>query len=51
MSAYRLATGWVVRVSKPGGGDIFKTGPGSYPTAYKMGNASLLGCKAAGAWP
>jgi hypothetical protein len=45
-SAYRLAMGWVVRGSKPGGGDIFCTctnRPWGPPSLIYMGTGSFPG--------
>jgi hypothetical protein len=48
-SVQRLATGWTVRGSNPGGGEIFRTRPhrvwGPHYLLYKMGNGSLPGVK------
>ena len=41
---YRLATGWTVQGSKPGGGEIFRTvqtGPVAHPASCTMGTGSL----------
>jgi hypothetical protein len=46
-SVYRLATGWTVRGSNPGGGRDFQepvqTGPGAHPASCKMGIGSFPG--------
>ena len=53
-SVWRLATGWAVWGSNPGGGEIFLTrldqpwGPA--PPSYTMGNGIFPGGKAAGTW-
>jgi hypothetical protein len=47
-SVQRLATGWTVRGSNPGGDDIFstaQTGPGAHPAIYTMGTESFPGVK------
>jgi hypothetical protein len=44
-SAYRLATGWTVRGSNPGGGEIF---PGAHPASYTIGTGSFPGLKRPG---
>ena len=45
-SLQRLATGWTLRGSNPGG-SIYsapvQTGPGAHPTSYTMGTGSLAG--------
>jgi hypothetical protein len=45
----RLATGWTVRGSNPGGRDIFRTrpdtDPGAHPASYIMGTGSFPGLK------
>jgi hypothetical protein len=50
-SAERLPTGWTVRRSNPGGGDIFRTRterPGAHPASYTMGTGSFSGVKRPG---
>jgi hypothetical protein len=45
-SVSRLATGWTVRGSRPGGGEIFWTcpdRPGAHPASYTMGTGSFPG--------
>jgi hypothetical protein len=53
-SVQRLATGWTVRGSNPGGGDVFRTRPdrpwGPSGLLYN-GHQVFPGGKAAGAWP
>jgi len=53
-SVQRLATGWTVRRSNPGGGEVFHNRPdrpwGS-PNLLYNGYRIFLGGKAAGAWP
>jgi len=47
---WRLATGWTVRGSNPGGSEIFCTCPNrplADPASYTMGTESLPGLK----WP
>ena len=48
-----VATGWAVRGSNPGGGEIFRTPPdppwGS-PSLLRNGNRVFPGGKVAGAW-
>ena len=48
----RLATGWTVRGSNPGGGGGFsapvQTGPGAQPASYTMDTASIPGVKRPG---
>jgi hypothetical protein len=50
-SLQRLAMGWTVRGSKPGGGARFsapvQTSPGAHPASYTVGTGSLPGVK----WP
>ena len=49
----RLATGWTVRGSNPGGGQIFRTRPGrpwGPPSLLYSGYRVFPGGKAAGAW-
>jgi len=49
----RLATGWTVRRSNPGGGQIFRTRPDrpwAHPASCATGTGFLSGGKAAGAW-
>jgi hypothetical protein len=44
----RLTTGWTVRGSNPGGGEIFphvQTCPGTHPASCTMGTASFPGVK------
>ena len=51
-SVQRLATGWTVRGSNPGGGARFsaplQTVPGAHPASYTMVTASLPGVKRSG---
>jgi hypothetical protein len=47
-SVQRLATGWTVRGSKPGGGEIFRTRPGAHPASCTMGTGSFPGVKRPG---
>ena len=51
-SVQRLATGWTVRGSNPGGGARFsslvQTGPGAQPAFYTMGTGSFPGVKRLG---
>ena len=50
-SVYRLATGWTVRRSNPGGGEIFRTRPDltwGPPSHSKMGTGSFPGVKRLG---
>ena len=51
-SVYRLATGWTVWGSNPGGGARFsayvQTGPGAHPASYTMGTGSFPGVKRPG---
>ena len=52
-SVYRLATGWTVRGSNPGGGEIFRTlpvvtVPGAHTASYTMGTGSFQGDKRPG---
>jgi hypothetical protein len=52
-SVQRLATGWTVRGSKPGGGEIFRTRPDrpwGPPSLLYNGHRVFPGGKAAGAW-
>ena len=52
-SVQRLATGWTVWGSKPGGGEIFRTRPDRLrgpPSLLYNGYRVFLGGKAAGAW-
>jgi hypothetical protein len=48
-SVYRLATGWTVRGSNPGGGARFfapvQTGPGTNPASFTVGTGSFPGVK------
>jgi hypothetical protein len=47
----RLATGWTVRGSNPGGARFFahvQTGPGAHPASWTMGTGSFLGVKRPG---
>ena len=50
-SVQRLATGWTVRGSNPGGGGgqdflhLSQTGPGAHPAFCTMGTGSFLGVK------
>jgi hypothetical protein len=47
----RLATGWTVRGSNPGRGEIFRTCPDrpwGHPASYTMGTGSFLGVKRPG---
>jgi hypothetical protein len=54
-SVQRLATGWKVRGSNPGGGGEEKfsapiqTGPEAHPASYTMGTGSFPGVKGTGA--
>jgi hypothetical protein len=48
-SVWRLATGWTVRGSNPGVGEIFRTRP-DRPSLLYNGYRVLPGGKAAGAW-
>jgi hypothetical protein len=44
-SVQRLAMGWTVRGSNPGGARFFapvQTGPGAHPASYTMGNGSIF---------
>ena len=48
---YLLATGWEVRWSNPGGGEIYRTRPDrswAHPAFYTMGTGSLPGVKRPG---
>jgi len=51
-SVQRLATGWTVRGSDPGGGARFsaplQTGPVAHPASYTMGTGSFPGVKRLG---
>ena len=51
-SVLRLATGWTVRGSNPGGGARFsapvQTGPEAHPASYTMGTGSFPGVKRPG---
>jgi hypothetical protein len=51
-SAYRLATGWTVRGSKPGGDEIFRTRPGRpwgpLSLLYNVYGVSFPGVKRSG---
>ena len=47
-SVQRLATGWTVRGSNPGGGEIFLTCPEAHPASYTMGTGSFPGVKRPG---
>jgi hypothetical protein len=52
-SVWRLATGWTVWGSSPGGGEIFRTRPDrpwSPPSLLYNGYRVFLGDKAAGTW-
>ena len=53
-SVLRLATGWKVRGSNPGGGARFpapiQTGSEAHPVSCTMGTGYCPGVKAAGAW-
>ena len=52
-SVYRLSTGWTVRGSNPGGGEIFRAGVGRPRGPHRLpysGYRVLLEGKAAGAW-
>ena len=52
-SVQRLATGWTVRGSNPGVGEIFRTRPDrpwGPPSLLKNGYRVFPGGKAAGAW-
>jgi hypothetical protein len=49
-SVWRLATGWTVRGSNPGGHEIFQTGPGAHPAPCTMGTGSFPGVKWRGGW-
>ena len=52
-SVQRFATGWTVRGSNPGGGEIFHTRPGwpwGPPSLLYNGYRVFRGSKAAGAW-
>jgi hypothetical protein len=52
-SVYRLTTGWTVRGSNPGGGEISRTRPDrawSPPSLLYNGYRVFPGGKAAGAW-
>ena len=52
-SVQRLATGWTVRGSNPGGSEIFRTRPHrpwGPPSLLYNGCRVFLGCKGAGAW-
>jgi hypothetical protein len=40
-----VATGWTVRGSNPGGGEIFRTGPEAHPASCAMGTGSFPGVK------
>jgi hypothetical protein len=46
----RLATGWMIRESNPGGGfsTPLETGSGAYRASYTMGNRFFLGVKRLG---
>jgi hypothetical protein len=45
----RLAIGWLVWESNPGGGEIFRTHPGRpWPASYTLGTGSFLGVKRPG---
>jgi hypothetical protein len=49
----RLATGWTVRGSNPGGGEIFRTRPDrpcNTPSLLYDGYRVFSGAKVAGAW-
>jgi len=53
-SVQRLATGWTVRGSNPGGGEIFRTRPyraWGQPNLLYNGYRIFAGGKAARAWP
>jgi hypothetical protein len=46
-----MATGWTVRGSNPGGGEIFEhvqTGPGAHPASCTMGTESFSEVKRPG---
>jgi len=50
-SVYRLATGWTVRGSNPGGARFsarVQTGPGAHPASCTMGTGSFPGIKRPG---
>ena len=50
-SVQRLASGWTVRRSNPGGGEVFRTlqtGPGVHPASYTVGTGSFPGVKRSG---
>jgi hypothetical protein len=50
-SVWQLATGWKVRGSNPGGGEIFlliQTGSEAHPASCTMGTGAFPGVKAAG---
>jgi hypothetical protein len=52
-SVWRLAAGWMVRGSNPGGGGArfsapVQTGPGAHPASCTMGTGSFLGVKRPG---
>jgi hypothetical protein len=52
-SVYRLTTGWTVRRSNPGGGEIFRTRPDQpwgLPSLLYNGYRVVPGGKVAGAW-
>ena len=52
-SVWRLATGWTVQKSNPGGGEIFSTRldwPWVSPSLLYNGYRVFTGGKAAGAW-
>jgi len=52
-SVQRLATGWTVRGSNPGGSEIFRTRsdrPWGPPSLLYIGYRVFSGVKAAGAW-
>ena len=40
-----LSTGWTVRGSNPGGGEIFRACPGAHPASCTMGTGSFPGVK------
>ena len=47
-SVQRLATGWTVRGSNLGDGEIHRTGPGANPASYITGTGSFPGVKRPG---
>ena len=47
-SAVVIATGCMVQGSNPGGGEIFRTGPGTYPISYTVDTGSFLAIKRQG---